>query len=40
MRLLYYEFTSDLNSEAKDDVEKMAGLSGPPLQGLKNVSDR
>lgn len=36
--LLYYEFTFDLNSEAKDDVEEMAGLSDPPPQDLKNTS--
>lgn len=37
MRLLYYEFTSDLNSGAKDDVEEMAGRSDPPPQDLKNA---
>lgn len=40
MRLLYYEFTSDLNSGAKDDVKEMAGRSDPPPQVLKNASMR
>lgn len=38
VRLLYYEFTSDLNSGAKDDVEEMAGLADPSPQDLKNAS--
>lgn len=38
VRLLYYEFMSDLNSGAKDDVEEMAGLADPSLQDLKNAS--